>query len=261
MTIFDDILGVIALGSLGTLVFIAWRKAPQLSIVNPASSKEAKVKETKNAILEERMMRQFEERRKNFWKHSISPAVKTIQEGFRRLAGRLTALERRYVEHQRSEKLSASQIKEMLDEAKAYIEQERFDLAEKALVAIVTHDVKNVEAYEMLGRMYLSQKQYSEARESLEFLLTIVPKDASVLAAVGEVYEGEGNVKKAFEFYTKAKEASPNNPKYLDFFISAAIDAGALKEAQAAVKHLQEVNPENQKIEEFKEMIAEQKKK
>ncbi len=261
MTIFDDMLGAVALGSFGTLVFIAWRKAPQLSIVNPASSKEAKVKETKNAILEERMMRQFEEKRKNFWKHSISPVVKTVQEGFRRIAGRLTALERRYVERQRSEKLGAPQIKEMLHEAETYIEHERFDLAEKALVAIVTHDVKNVEAYEMLGRMYLSQKQYSEARESLEFLLTIVPKDASVLAAVGEVFEAEGNVKKACEFYKKAKDASPNNPKYLDFFISAAIDAGDFHEAQIAIDHLREVNPENQKIVEFEEMIAEQKKK
>lgn len=261
MTIFDDILSVVALGSLGTLVFIAWRKVPQLSIVNPASSKEAKVKETKNALLEERMMRQFDERRKNFWKNSISPFVKTVQEGFRRIAGRLTALERRYIEHQRSEKLGAPQIKEMLDEAKASIDQERFDLAEKTLVAIVTHDVKNVEAYEMLGRMYLSQKQYGEARESLEFLLTIVPKDASVLAAVGEAYEGEGNVKKAFEFYKKAKDASPNNPKYLDFFISAAIDAGDFHEAQTAIDHLREVNPENQKIGEFEILIAEQKKK
>lgn len=261
MTIFDGIILIVLLGSLGVLGFIVWRKAPQLSIVDPSSSREKKTRETKRAILEERMIRQVEEQGKDVLRRSLFPFIKTVQEGFRRLAGRLTALERRYVERQRTEKIDATQLQEMLDEGKAFIAEERYDLAEKTFIAVLSHDAKNVDAYELLGRMYLSQKQYPEARELLQFLLKFSPNDASVLVAVGEVFEAEGNMKKALEYYGKAKAIRPNNPKYLDFFIHASLAVGDTYEAQRAIDHLREVNPENKKIEEFEEHIAEQKKK
>lgn len=235
-------------------------KAPQLSIVNPMSSKEAKARETKRTIIEERMRRQVEEKGRAFWKLSVLPGMKFIQEAFRRLAGKLTALERRYVEHQRKGKIDQKELLAMLDEAKASITNERFDLAEKELIAIVTHDPKNIDAYETLGRMYLSQGQYENAKEALEFLVTLVPKDASVLAALGEVFDAQHDARSAYTFYEKAKNVSPNNPKYLDFFISTAIEIGDFYEAQRAVNHLREVNPDNQKIPEFEEMIREKER-
>ncbi len=259
MTIIDGLLWIVFLGSLGTVVVIAKQKAPQLSIVDPMSSKETRTRETKNALLEERMMRQVEEKGRNFWKTSISPIIKSIQEWFRRLAGKLTALERRYVAGQRIGKTDAKELRCMIDEAKISITAGKYDVAEKELIAVVTHDPKNIEAYETLGRMYLSQGQHAEAKEALEFLVKLAPKDASVLAALGEVFEAEGDMKAAYGFYEKAKIISPNNPKYLDFFISSAIEVGERYAAQQAIDHLREVNPDNQKIVEFEEMIAEKK--
>ena len=259
MTIIDGLLWIVFLGSLGAIVGIAKQKAPQLSILDPMSSKETRTRETKNALLEERMMRQVEEKSRNFWKTSILPIVKSIQEGFRRLAGKLTALERRYVAGQRSGKIDSNELHRMIDEAKSSIAAGQYDAAEKELVAVLTHDAKNVEAYETLGRMYLSQGQHAEAKEALEFLVKLAPKDASVLAALGEVLEAEGDMKAAYGFYEKAKTISPNNPKYLDFFITTALEIGERYEAQQAIDHLREVNPDNQKIAEFEEMIAEKK--
>ncbi len=261
MTIIDGMLWLVALGSLGVLVFLAYRKIPQLSIVDPMSSKEARTRETKRTLLEDRMRRQVEEKGKAFWKLSVLPGVKMIQEAFRRLAGKLTALERRYVEHQRKGKIDKKELLAMLDEAKASIVNERFDLAEKELIAIVTHDPKNIDAYETLGRMYLTQGQYTEAKEALEFLVTLAPKDASVLAALGEVFDAQHDAKSAYPYYEKAKNISPNNPKYLDFFIEAAIDIGEYDEAQQALDHLREVNPENQKIEDLQKIITEKETK
>lgn len=259
MTLFDGFLWIVFLGSLGTIVVIAKQKAPQLSIVDPMSSKEARTRETKNALLEERMMRQVEERGQNFWKTSILPIVKSVQEGFRRFAGKLTALERRYVAGQHSGKIDSNELHRMTDEARALIAAGQYDAAEKALVAVLTHDAKNVEAYETLGRMYLSQGQYAEAKEALEFLVKLAPKDASVLAALGEVFEAEDDMRTAYGFYEKAKTISPNNPKYLDFFITAALETDQVAEAKKSLEHLREVNPDNQKIAEFEEMIAEKK--
>ena len=255
MTIIDGLLWVMFLGSLGTIVFIAKKKAPQLSIVDPMSSKEARTREKKNALLEERMMRQVEEKGKNFWKASILPVAKKIQEGFQRLAGKLTALERRYVERQRAGKIDTAELQRMTGEAKKSISLGKYEAAEQELVEVLSHDPKNVQAYETLGRMYLSQGQHAEAKEALEFLVKLAPKDASVLAALGEVFDAEGDMKTAYGFYEKAKTISPNNPKYLDFFITAAFEIGEVAEAKKSLDHLREVNPDNQKITEFEEKL------
>jgi tetratricopeptide (TPR) repeat protein len=255
----DIVLIILIVGSLAVLLFLAVRKAPQLSIVDPLSSKEAKTREKKKALLEERMTRQAEEKVRAAWK-GVRPSIRAVQDGFRRFAGKLTALDRRYVERQRRGAVDAAELRHMIDEAKDMISAERYDVAEKTLIAVVSHDPKNAAAYELLGRMYLAEKQYTEAREALEFLLKISPKDASVLAAVGEVYEAQGDVAKAFVYYGKAKEVSPNNPKYLDFYIHAAIEARDFMAAQQALDHLEDVNSDNQKIPEFKEMIAEARK-
>ncbi len=261
MTILDGTLWAMCAVSLAVLARLLWQKAPQLSIVDPMSSKEARTRKTKNALLEERMLRQVEEKGRSIWKMSVLPMVRAVQHWFRRIAGKLTALERRYVERQRLGTMDAGEVRRMFSRAKAFLAQERSDLAEKELVAVLTHDPKNRDAYEMLGRMYLAQGQYAEAQEALEFLLKLAPRDASVLAALGEVFDQQHNAKTAFTYYAKAKEVSPNNPKYLDFFITAAIETGELHEAQRALDHLQEVNPENQKIAVFEEKIAEKRTK
>lgn len=264
MTSFDWLLALFALGSLGYLLMLAWRKAPQLSIVNPMSSREAQARERKNSLLEARMMRQMEEHSRSVWKSSILPVLKAIQEGFRRLAGKLTAIERRYVERQRgggTGKMDTTALRQLVDEARTAIASGRYDLAEQKLVAVVSHDPKHAEAYETLGRMYLSQGQFAEAKEALEFLAKLAPKDPSVMVALGEVHEALGDAREAYEYYAKGKAASPNNPKYLDFFIQSAIEVGEFYEAQQAIDHLREVNPENANIEEFEKMLAEKRTK
>jgi tetratricopeptide (TPR) repeat protein len=262
MNTIDWLLLLIALGALGTLGVIAWRKAPQLSIVDPMSSKEARAREKKQALLEARMMRQVKEKGGAVVNNHLAPIFAAIRDWFRRLAGKLTALERRYVERQRAGgTIDATELHRMVDEAKAAVATERYDVAEKALIAVVSHDPKNIPAYEALGRMYMLQNQYIEAKEAFEFLARLAPKDASVLVSLGEVHDALHESKAAHTYYKKGKDLSPNNPKYLDFFIRSAIDVGEFYEAQKAIDHLKEVNPENQMIAEFEEMLGEARKK
>lgn len=262
MTFIDWSLLVVALAALGYLIALALRKAPQLSIVDPMSSREAKSRERKHAILEERMTRQLQTHTQVFWRKILRPVIKQAQDAFRRLAGKLTAIERRYAERQHGGGvMDATGLKKMIEDAKFALAHDRYDRAEEMLIAVVSHDPKNTEAYEVLGRMYLVQGQYNEAKESLEFLAKLSPKDPSVMVALGEVYEALGDKKTAFRFYEKGKEASPNNPKYLDFFIESAIEVGEFYEAQQGIDHLKQVNPENQKIETFEKMLAEKRTK
>lgn len=82
MTSFDWLLALIAIGSLGYLLVLAWRKAPQLSIVDPMSSREAQARERKNSLLEERMMRQVGERSRSVWKSNLA----RIEDGARSIS-------------------------------------------------------------------------------------------------------------------------------------------------------------------------------
>ena len=93
------------------------------------------------------------------------------------------------------------------------------------------------------------------------FVLKLSPKDASVHASLGEIAELEGDVKKAFEYFSKAKDLNPNNPKYLDFYIEAAIAKEDYYEAEQGLARLQQVNPENQKIPLFAERIKDGRNK
>ncbi|MCR4312161.1 MAG: tetratricopeptide repeat protein [Candidatus Uhrbacteria bacterium] len=252
------ILAIVAGMSLVFLAGIVWRKLPQVRVVDPSSSREGKVKERKRAILEDRLTRQTQQHYETA-KRVAAPAVQGLRDAFRRIAGKLTAIERRYQEQQRKgtkRVIDPTELRRMVDEAKTMIVDGRYDPAEKLLIQVLSIDPKYADAYEAIARIYIATKNFENARESLQYLVRLSPKDPSVLASLGELAELEGKAVEALDYYRKAKELSPNNPKYLDFFITAAADAGDVLEASRALDHLREVNPDNQKIVDFEAVIA-----
>lgn len=261
--IVEIILIILLVVSLGVIVVLGIRKLPQIRVVDPSSSKEAKSKELKYAILKKRLERIGSERTENL-RRQLSPIAQKAQDAFRRMAGKLTALERSYAERQKGgiEKAHDPEIlRQLVREAEKMMEEERYDIAEKKLIEVVSHDPKNVTAYEHLGRLYFKNKDYTAARETFSFLLRLSPRDASVNASLGEVAEAEGKASDALRYYKEALDISPHNPKYLDFYIDTAIMNGDVHESMNALEHLREVNPENQKITEFEERIEEIREK
>lgn len=253
------LLAVVAGVSFLVLLILIWRKLPQVRVVDPSSSPEAKVKERKRAILEDRLVRQTHERVQDV-RRFTTPIVAAVRDAFRRIAGKLTAIERRYQEQQRKgtkQVVDHAELERMVDEAKETMSAGRYDAAEKLLIQVLSIDPKHVKAYEAIARIYIVTKSFDNAKEALQFLVKLSPKDPSVLASLGEVAELEGRAGEAYAFYKQAKELSPNNPKYLDFFISAAAEAGDVLEATRALDHLREVNPDNKKIPDFEAIIAE----
>src|SRR3989338_8797567 len=94
------LLSVLGLGSLVALGMLAARKLPRVQVVDPSSSREAKAKERKRAILEHRLSRQTSERVAAVGR-ATQPLVTAARNAFRRVAGKLTAIERRYEERQK----------------------------------------------------------------------------------------------------------------------------------------------------------------
>lgn len=262
--ILNIVLIVILVLCLGTLVWFGLKKLPEIRVVDPSSSKESKARHIKYEILRKRLERLGSERAGSLKRAVLGPVGRRIQEGFRVAAGKLTALERKYAARQKEGGEQAHNpevLRTMVREAQELMDDDRLDAAEKKLIEVVSHDPKNAAAYEHLGRLYLLKKDYAGAKETLTFLSRLAPTDASVLAALGEVAEAEDDMVTARGYYGEALALSPNNPKYIDFAIAACIATEDVHAAQTAIDHLREVNPENQKISEFEEQLAQLRQK
>lgn len=180
-------------------------------------------------------------------------------------------------------------VAESLDAAEGARKQERYEEAEKRYIDVLKTDAKNVDAYRGLADLYIDQKLYDQAAETLEFLLRLTGDDDRALgrlgqveasrgnfeqaearylrsievsanatayrAELGKVYLAAGDSKRAFQQFRTALHAEPHNPKYLDYFLEASILVGDPDAARGALGALEEVNPENAKLEEFRTRI------
>lgn len=177
----------------------------------------------------------------------------------------------------------------VLEAAESARKQAHYEDAERLYIEVLKADAKNVDAYRGLADLYIDQKLYDQAAETLEFLLRLTGDDDRALsrlgqveasrgnfeqaearylrsievsanatayrAELGKVYLAAGDAKRAYEQFRSALHAEPHNPKYLDYFLEASILVGDPVVARAALGALEEVNPENAKLEEFRTRI------
>lgn len=243
------VLGIVFLGALASLIWLIWKKWHQLKIVDPDTSPLSQSRRLKYEIMRKRVERAGEKHFKKVQSGVFKPVGQGVQNTFRKIAGKLTAVERRYQEKKRETNgYDQTTLATLLEEGKRLMDQEAWERAEKKFIEVISHDAKNVEAYEYLGRLYQHKKDYDLARKTFLFLKKLSPDDPSVITSLGEISMERGEKKRAFNYFKKAATLSPKNPKYLDFLIRSAIDQKDLHEAQGALDRLTEVNPDNKKI-------------
>lgn len=259
-TIILIILLVIGVGTLGILFL---RKLPKMRMVDPSTAKDSKSKALKYEIMRQRVERSTGRQMQRVQSKFISPIGKGLQNAVRGVAGKLTAVERNYQEKRRetgASKMDQQQLQSLLAEARAHMDQEQWDEAEKIFIEVISHDAKNVQAYEYLGRLYQYKKDYKLAKQTFTFLNKLSKDDASVLASLGEIENKLGNPTKALSYFKKAVKISPKNPRYLDFLVTTAIEEKDIVTVREGVDALKEANPENNKIREFEASLKELQK-
>ncbi len=248
------VLGVILLG------WLLIKKLPQLRMLDPSSMRDLEEQRLKARLMRERIERAGKRQFDRAKKQVFLPTGKILQETIRRVAGKLTAVERRYQQKQKGSgdtKLSRADLTRMVKEGEEFIKEEEWDRAEKRLIEVISNDPKNTDAFEALGRLYLKKKDLQLAGQTFMFLHKLVPDDASVIVSLGEIAVQLGKPQEAFAYFKRASDLRPKNPKYLDFLTKGAIEMGDAHEAQQALDRLAEVNPENQKIPMFEKQITE----
>lgn len=254
------LLAVLSLVMMGVVVY---RKLPQIRVIDVASIPRERERQVKEKIILAKLQRTGNAKLQSVARGSAE-AVKIISRHGRRAVQKLYRLEQYYQRLRRTasegtQSYSEEMIKARLEEAAKLIDQDEFIPAEKIFIDVISHNSKSVDAYEGLGNMYVKSGQLDQARETLQFTLRLSPDDASVNVSLAELEMKQGHPKQALTFLRKAIEKRPKNPRYLDFYIEAALETGSLKDARRGILTLKEVNPENQKIEEFERRFQEKK--
>lgn len=166
--------------------------------------------------------------------------------------------------HHKKEKL----MKSLILAADKAIKLEDYVEAEKRLVEIISFEQRNAMAFFKLGEVYEELRKYPESRQTYEYVLklskrtkqrdlseiSIKPQD--VYFSLAGLEEKAGNIEAAYQNILDALEIEPNNPRFLDLILNLSIIKKNKALASEYLKRLSVVNPDNQKLKEREEEIA-----
>lgn len=135
-----------------------------------------------------------------------------------------------------------------------------FDKQEKILISIIGTDSKNIDAFEKLGDLYMSNRKNSDAIEAYSHILKLLDysdsdRQAKIYFNLSLVCKQDHRYEKSLENIDKAIELSPNNPRYLDTMFDLSIIAKNKTKAKEMYDKLFSVNPENKKLPSMKERL------
>lgn len=257
---------ILILISLGIIIFIVIKKFPALAnldIENMPAEKEAKFKEQ---IIGNRLKRSLVK-----WNSKVVRMVKPVGEASGDLAKwvnkRLVELRDSYKKELEINNLDLNnKTNQLFREAEDLVKKEELGEAEKKLIEIIGLDNRNIKAFRMLGDLYLDRKNFEEAKQTFEYILKLKESDsgAEALREDGLIYldlalvcQAMDDIDSAIVNAKKALKIEPNSPRYLDTMLEMSIIKKDKVLALQAYEKLMEVNPDNQKLAEFKKKIDE----
>ncbi|MFA5133686.1 MAG: tetratricopeptide repeat protein [Patescibacteria group bacterium] len=286
------IIGIIGLGG---LVFIISSKLHSLSLIDveKATPKSKKVKEAIIASRFKRILDEKSQKSKTFFKnfsenfkHHFDKTVDKLMQ----LEAKSSEVLNTKVDNLNSAPVKEkSKLAELLEEAQKLSKEADWKLAEGKYIEAIKLDQKNVEAYMGLGRLYAGNNKTNEARQIFEFLLKLKVESPELYLDIANLAWEENNLDEAKIYYLKALsvdgtraiarinlgliftelgdkvsaaqqfkaalELDNKNPRYLDLLVESSIQIGEEELAAHALNSLEQANPENEKIKEFKKRI------
>jgi Tfp pilus assembly protein PilF len=273
---------ILILISLIIIIIIVARKftvLANLDIESIQAEREAKFKER---IISNRLRRSYL-KYSNKLKKILDPAGKLAAGLFKSSLDKLLDFKESYKEEENLKKgimAEESELEKLRQEAEELIRREDFEVAEKKLLEVIKQDSRNVKSFRGLAKIYSIRKDYAEARQTLEHVLKLTEKDynkmlSEELAVTPEEREdkktqlsgiycelasnslGEENYDSAMSSIERALALEPNNPRYLDTKFEISIIKKDKIKAHEAYEKLSAVNPENQKLGDFRKRMSE----
>ena len=273
---------ILILISLAIIIVIVGRKftvLANLDIESIQAEREAKFKER---IISNRLKRNYFKYTNKIKKVS-DPASKFMAGLFKSSLEKLVEFKENYKEEEMRKKgimTEESELAKIRTEADELIRREEYEEAEKKLLEVIKQDSRNVKAFRGLAKIYFERKDFAEAKQTLEHVLRLTEKDygkmlseekeataeekedkktqlSGIYFELSLISRAENNIGQAQDTIEKALNLEPNNPRYLDTKFEISIINKDKIKALEAYEKLSSVNPENQKLEDFKKQIDE----
>lgn len=230
------------------------RALPRLSHLPVDDHQPVRERAVKERILRDRLHRKFDQ-----WFSAVQRRTRT---GFRGWVGVVERAYRRLrliAQAHVAEKPGAAQVTcaSAVAEADTARVEGAYDHAEEQYLACLKIDAKHREAYLGLAAVYRARHEDALAEETFRFLRKLYPDDTDITFNYADLLRAREKYPAALREMQHALAASPRNPKLLDFAIDLAIVSGRRAPAERWLAQLKEANPENQKLAEFAQRIAE----
>lgn len=287
------ILIIIIVISLGVILYLVLRKFSKLALIDTKNAPIQQQIEVKRKIIEERLKRNIFENIKKGFKFTKPLINKFIVWG-KGIFSKIVELEEEYryrvLNLGLKDKIFKDQsINKLLTEAESLKKEEKYSLAEKKYIEILKVDTFSLEAYKGLTDLYCQTKDYEHAKETLEYALKLGENDDFLFSQMAKISSAQGDLKqaedsylksielnnqnanyyydlgniylqlddfpKALEMAKKTVELEPNNPKNLDFLLEVSLIVKDKVLAKEVWEKLKIANPENKKLDDFKERI------
>ncbi|NQU77085.1 tetratricopeptide repeat protein [Candidatus Falkowbacteria bacterium] len=260
-----DILPIfVIIASLGVIIFILAKKMPKVASVDTKKIPAEVQGEIKKNLLERKIDRTL-----TGFGDKVKPARDKV---FETLRGRLDKFKEAVsgLEEKQKEKDKESikeepevlnkEIDSLLGRAVSLVDKEEFSEAEKKYLEIISLDERNIVAYAGLGELYYKKKELEGAKEVMEYVLKLADNDYGELEAsdyvlLALIYRDLKDYKKALNTIRRAVELEPKSPKNLDLLCKISIISKNRKEAEEALERLSKVNPDNEKVREYRQEI------
>ena len=132
----------------------------------------------------------------------------------------------------------------------------KYNVAESALIDILSKNPRNTEAYRLLGIVYLKRKDFEQAREVFEEALRRDPEHGGLHGPLGYCYMSVGEYGKALSMYQQAHNMDETNVEYLEqlLIISSRMDRRPLVNMTA--KKILALNPNHAEAKKFLARVA-----
>jgi tetratricopeptide (TPR) repeat protein len=275
---------ILILISLAVIIVIVVKKFSTLANLNIESIQAEREARFKEQIISNRIKR-------NYYKYYgrilkiLRPAIDGIGNFFKWSYTKLVEFKENY---NREKKLVSPDSRQTIN--KFFLEAEDFqkngdlEKSESKYIEIISLDSKSFKAFKELGKLYFNRKDFNEAKQTFEHALKLLEhenlqsnkdsgnsyidkngqeKNVNLNIEISSIYFELTLVSRAMQnndgaliYINRALSLEPNNPKYLDTKLEISIIKKDKISAWEAYEKLKEVNPDNQKIESFKEQIA-----
>jgi tetratricopeptide (TPR) repeat protein len=267
---------ILILASLSVIIIIVVKKFSILANLNIETIQAEREARFKEQIISNRIKR-------NYYKYYgkilkvLRPAFDGISNFFKWSYAKLVEFKENYNREKKTAGPDSRQaISKLFSEAEDLEKSGALDKSESKYIEIISLDSKNFKAFKELGKLYFNRKDYNEAKQTFEHALKLLEHEslqsnadvqgknmnlnieiASIYFELTLVSRAMQNNDGALVSINRALSIEPNNPKYLDTKLEISIIKKDKISALEAYDKLKEVNPDNQKIENFKGQIDE----